>query len=434
MNGYLLTIAVLVVTAGRLGDMFGRKRVFLVGMAVFAAGSVALRRRRRPGDADRRPGAAGRRRGADAVALAGARLQRLPGRRSSRGRSGSGRRSRRWRWRSGRWPAALLIEIDWRVIFWMNLPVAALGIAITGAAPRRSRPTPAPGTQDRLAGPGRAQRRAHRGRPGAGPGAGLGRRADARPGPGRRRRRCFAFWRIEHRVARADRRLRPLPQRPLLRRQRRRLRPGRRLLGGDVLPAAVPAGRARPLGRRQRPADPADHRADGLHLALLRPADRPLRRPPADDRRDGLRHRSACSSSPRSAPTAPTRCCSPATCCSGSPSASSTRRCRPRRWRRCRRRRSGSPPGCWRWTGSWPAPSPSPPPAPSSTPCSATATRSPPRSPARPGFSVGALRGRRRPHLGLRPRSRAARAGPAVAGDPPPSELRHHRHHRRFHL
>ena len=40
MNGYLLTIAVLVVTAGRLGDMFGRKRVFLAGMAVFAVGSV----------------------------------------------------------------------------------------------------------------------------------------------------------------------------------------------------------------------------------------------------------------------------------------------------------------------------------------------------------------------------------------------------------
>ena len=40
MNGYLLAITVCVVTAGRLGDMFGRKRVFLVGMAVFAAGSV----------------------------------------------------------------------------------------------------------------------------------------------------------------------------------------------------------------------------------------------------------------------------------------------------------------------------------------------------------------------------------------------------------
>jgi MFS family permease len=40
MNGYLLTIAVLVVTAGRLGDMLGRKRLFVVGVALFAAGSV----------------------------------------------------------------------------------------------------------------------------------------------------------------------------------------------------------------------------------------------------------------------------------------------------------------------------------------------------------------------------------------------------------
>ena len=40
MNGYLLAIAVFVVTAGRLGDMFGRKRLFLAGMVVFALGSV----------------------------------------------------------------------------------------------------------------------------------------------------------------------------------------------------------------------------------------------------------------------------------------------------------------------------------------------------------------------------------------------------------
>src|SRR3954453_12469296 len=32
MNGYLLVIAALVITAGRLGDMFGRKRLFLIGM------------------------------------------------------------------------------------------------------------------------------------------------------------------------------------------------------------------------------------------------------------------------------------------------------------------------------------------------------------------------------------------------------------------
>ena len=40
----------------------------------------------------------------------------------------------------------VLIELDWRVIFWINLPIAALGIAIT-ASPRRSRPTPAPAAE-----------------------------------------------------------------------------------------------------------------------------------------------------------------------------------------------------------------------------------------------------------------------------------------------
>lgn len=39
-NAYLLTIAATVVTAGRLGDIRGRQRIFLVGMAAFAAGSV----------------------------------------------------------------------------------------------------------------------------------------------------------------------------------------------------------------------------------------------------------------------------------------------------------------------------------------------------------------------------------------------------------
>jgi EmrB/QacA subfamily drug resistance transporter len=133
MNGYLLTIAVLVVTAGRLGDMFGRKRVFLAGMVLFAVGSVVSgaagdqdalilgRVLQGAGAApmlslslalvcnvfpsDEQPRALGIWAAVSAVALA-----------------------------IGPLAGGLLIEIDWRVIFWMNLPVSALGIAITMAA------------------------------------------------------------------------------------------------------------------------------------------------------------------------------------------------------------------------------------------------------------------------------------------------------------
>src|SRR5438046_1581133 len=40
--GYLLVQAVLVVTLGRLGDMFGRVRIYNAGFAVFSAASVLL--------------------------------------------------------------------------------------------------------------------------------------------------------------------------------------------------------------------------------------------------------------------------------------------------------------------------------------------------------------------------------------------------------
>ncbi|MFL5874057.1 MAG: MFS transporter [Solirubrobacterales bacterium] len=130
MNGYLLTIAVLVVTAGRLGDMFGRKRVFLVGMVLFAVGSVVS-------------GAAGDQttlilgrvlQGAGAAPMLSLSLALVcnvfPTEEQPRA--------------LGIWAAVsaialaigplaggLLIELDWRVIFWMNLPVLAAGFAIT---------------------------------------------------------------------------------------------------------------------------------------------------------------------------------------------------------------------------------------------------------------------------------------------------------------
>jgi EmrB/QacA subfamily drug resistance transporter len=40
VNAYLLVLAATVITAGRLGDILGRRRIFLVGMALFALGSV----------------------------------------------------------------------------------------------------------------------------------------------------------------------------------------------------------------------------------------------------------------------------------------------------------------------------------------------------------------------------------------------------------
>ena len=40
--GFLLATAVLVVTFGRLGDMYGRVRIYNLGFVVFTVGSLAL--------------------------------------------------------------------------------------------------------------------------------------------------------------------------------------------------------------------------------------------------------------------------------------------------------------------------------------------------------------------------------------------------------
>lgn len=42
VNAYTLTFAVLLVTGGRLGDIFGRRLVFLSGVVVFALSSAAI--------------------------------------------------------------------------------------------------------------------------------------------------------------------------------------------------------------------------------------------------------------------------------------------------------------------------------------------------------------------------------------------------------
>jgi EmrB/QacA subfamily drug resistance transporter len=140
MNVYLLTIAVLVVTAGRLGDMFGRKRVFLIGLVLFALGSVLS-------------GAAG-----DANVLILGRILQGAGAAPVLPLSlalvanvfAPQERARAL----GIWAAVsavalaigplaggVLIEIDWRLIFWLNVPVAALGLFVTArAAPESTDP------------------------------------------------------------------------------------------------------------------------------------------------------------------------------------------------------------------------------------------------------------------------------------------------------
>ena len=47
VNAYTLSFAVLLLTGSALGDRFGRRRMFTIGVAIFTAGSAAPRSRRR---------------------------------------------------------------------------------------------------------------------------------------------------------------------------------------------------------------------------------------------------------------------------------------------------------------------------------------------------------------------------------------------------
>jgi EmrB/QacA subfamily drug resistance transporter len=138
MNAYLLTITVLTVTAGRLGDMFGRRLIFLIGLGVFAAGSVlsAVSWSQAAVIAGRiAQGAGGAALLPLSIALVAAAFP-------------TARQSQAY----GIWAAVsavalgigplvggLLIDLDWRLIFWINLPIAVLGATIVLAAARESR-------------------------------------------------------------------------------------------------------------------------------------------------------------------------------------------------------------------------------------------------------------------------------------------------------
>ncbi|MBS1884991.1 MAG: MFS transporter [Actinobacteria bacterium] len=140
MNGYLLAISVLVVTAGRLGDMFGRRRLFLIGMLGFGVGSVVSGL---AGDPDVLIGGRVLQGVGAAPVLAlslalvcnvfpAAEVPRALGIWAAVSSSALA---------VGPLVGGALVEVDWRVIFLVNLPVVALGMLIVArAAPESTDP------------------------------------------------------------------------------------------------------------------------------------------------------------------------------------------------------------------------------------------------------------------------------------------------------
>jgi EmrB/QacA subfamily drug resistance transporter len=139
VNAYTLTFAVLLVTGGRLGDIFGRRRVFLIGVGLFAFASATI------GFAPNDGWLVGSR----ALQGVGAALM-MPGTLSiishafpphERGKA------------IGIWAGVSAIalavgplvggwlteDVSWRAIFFLNLPVAAAAIAVTLFAAEESR-------------------------------------------------------------------------------------------------------------------------------------------------------------------------------------------------------------------------------------------------------------------------------------------------------
>ena len=110
VNGYALTFAVLMLTGGKLADLFGRRRIFIVGLVVFTVASLVCGLAASAGMLIGARAVAGRRRRAHEPGDA-RRSSRPPSRRASAAwRSASGPASRRWRSRSGPLVGGLITE------------------------------------------------------------------------------------------------------------------------------------------------------------------------------------------------------------------------------------------------------------------------------------------------------------------------------------
>jgi EmrB/QacA subfamily drug resistance transporter len=141
MNGYMLFLSALVLAGGAAADRYGRKRVFVAGVVVFTAASVAC------GLAPSLPLLiAGRAvQGLGAALLTPASLALLGAAYDAKGR---GQAVGVWAGASGLTTALgpvlggwLTQAISWRAVFFINVPVAFLAVWLVAANARESRGT-----------------------------------------------------------------------------------------------------------------------------------------------------------------------------------------------------------------------------------------------------------------------------------------------------
>ena len=146
VNAYALTFGMILVTGGRLADMFGRRRIFFVGAAIFAFFSalgglaqnaeqlIAMRVGMGVGGGLMWPAILGMTFAAvpaSRAAFAGGLILGVAGLGNALGPLLGG---------------VLTDEISWRAIFFLNIPVAAFAVAVTWARIHQ----PAAGTRERI--------------------------------------------------------------------------------------------------------------------------------------------------------------------------------------------------------------------------------------------------------------------------------------------
>ena len=131
LDAYLVTLTSLLLLGGSLGDLYGRRRIFVLGLDRVQRRLAAVRAGAHDRGAHRGPRPAGRGRRAARAEQPGHHLGVVPPRRP---RPGRGRRGRGWAPRpapSGRSSAAgWSTSVSWRPVFFINIPIAAATIFI----------------------------------------------------------------------------------------------------------------------------------------------------------------------------------------------------------------------------------------------------------------------------------------------------------------